>query len=143
LTVFTVNLFYIVFLSMTLPVLAIYAIRGSSNLVLPCIGRWWYKLYTVVFFAFMFSVFVIAAVGTRRAPCGRFTAETARWDSDQGLCPNSTYISTTGEDGWPVGLIQQRSENGSVSLKAFDGWCQYTSWKSVSDLNGNITVGSA
>ncbi|KAH7012695.1 uncharacterized protein B0I36DRAFT_340135 [Microdochium trichocladiopsis] len=47
---------------------------GIRSTVIPCMGRLWYKCYTVVVFAWMAAMFVVACCETVRMPCGRYTS---------------------------------------------------------------------
>ncbi|KXJ86029.1 hypothetical protein Micbo1qcDRAFT_219873 [Microdochium bolleyi] len=80
--------FYIFFMTVSCGVYVYYSMvparhtgRGGSadgagirSTVLPCMGRLWYKCYTVVVFAWMAAMFVVACCETVRMPCGRYTS---------------------------------------------------------------------
>ncbi|KAJ1323460.1 hypothetical protein MN608_11615 [Microdochium nivale] len=46
---------------------------GIRSTVIPCVGRLWYKVYTVVVFAWMAAMLAVACCETVRMPCGRYT----------------------------------------------------------------------
>jgi hypothetical protein len=138
LTAFAVLLLYLLFLSVTLIVLSSSMLRGSKTTVVPCITQKWYKLYTIILFLWMFAVFVIAALGTRRTPCGRSTTWSLGADSAPGLCPYSVHVSASSTRGVWSGLLG-RSKNGTLVVGRFDGWCQAKSrWLTVNATENNI-----
>lgn len=65
--------------------------KRSSTTIIPCISHTWYKLYTIFLFAICTAVVIVAAVQTKKTPCGVYTAFTF---GSGGLCGNSTFVGT-------------------------------------------------
>jgi hypothetical protein len=87
------NVLFILFLAVTLGTIATYFLLGrSTTTIIPCIVSRWYKIYTGTLFAFMLLVFIIAALETRKKPCGKYTTYAERFDNDQALCGNGFSI---------------------------------------------------
>ena len=61
---------------------AIYLIRNGTRTttIIPCIGTWWYKLYTVVFIVAVIGLIVTSGIYTRRTACGKLTLFPAVYD---------------------------------------------------------------
>jgi hypothetical protein len=136
LTGFAVLIFYLLFLSTTLVVLAFYIIRGSTSTIVPCISQRWYKVYTSILFLFMFAVFIIAALGTRRTTCGRSTVWPPGYD--YVLCPFTVSVSASPANNVYSGLLS-KTDNGTLVVGMFDGWCRGMSrWSDVSLADSGI-----
>ncbi|KXJ85892.1 hypothetical protein Micbo1qcDRAFT_220216 [Microdochium bolleyi] len=67
--------FYLFFTSCTCALLAVYFWRGDTrSTIIPCAGKVWYKIYTVVVFAWMVTIFVVACCETLKMPCGVYSS---------------------------------------------------------------------
>lgn len=80
-------IFYLLFLGVSVLILAYYFIvreRLCTTTVLPCIGRTWYKIYTVVLVLLMLVMIIVAAIETREVGCGKWT--TLPVDSGLDVC---------------------------------------------------------
>jgi hypothetical protein len=155
LTWLVMGLFYIMFLGVTFGTLAFYILRGhATTTVIPCVGHIWYKIYTGAFFAMMVLLFTIAALETRKTPCGMLTTLSPAFDGRNELCGNSTYVlpmdspkRTTSDLPWvspvnslnisswddytpPFGIIW-RMPNGTFEVIIVEAWCQlHANWQS-------------
>jgi hypothetical protein len=155
LTELIMGLFYIMFLSVTSSTLAFYILfRHTNTTVIPCINRLWYKIYTAAFYAMMALLFIIAALETRKAPCGALTTSLPDFDANRGRCGNSTYVfpmnspkrntsalpwntpvnrmnSSEWNDWTPAFGAIWRMPNGTYEVIVFEGWCQLGAWQST------------
>lgn len=142
-TLFILNITYLIFLSVTLFTYAYYFIRGrSATTVIPCIFSLWYFIYTLILFAMMLLLVIVAAIETRKTPCGMYTT----WPGD--VC-GEIYLNSSATDQ-PVGLaftyvqpmnvtqnVTQLPE-GEFRIAEWDGWCSGTEGKMklVKAVNG-------
>ncbi|CZR52218.1 uncharacterized protein PAC_02095 [Phialocephala subalpina] len=139
-TLFILNITYLVFLSATLFTYTYYFIRGrSATTVIPCIFSLWYFIYTVVLLAMMLLLVIVAAIETRKTPCGIYTS----WPGD--VC-DGIYLNSTATDE-PFGIalryvapmnVTQLPE-GEFRIVEWDGWCTGREGKSqlVKAVNGS------
>jgi hypothetical protein len=75
LTAFLVGLFFFVFFAISIVIFLYYFARGyTTTTTIPCIASTWYKVYTFLLFFLMGTMMVIAALETRKTPCGRYTS---------------------------------------------------------------------
>jgi hypothetical protein len=86
-------------------------------------------MYTGSLLIFMLALIAIAAVETRKAPCGAYTTIPAALDFKS--CPNGLYLGSRSKPGSyssMAGLFPESpARNGSqVVLRSFDGWCKGT-----------------
>jgi hypothetical protein len=155
LTQLVMGLFYIIFLSVTACTLIFYILRSQTcTTVIPCVDYVWYKIYTTALFAMMVMVFIIAALETRKTPCGLLTTGPPAFDGTQEICGNSTYVvpmnspsrnkkpvpwvpsvNSLNSSNWsdftpPFGAIW-RMPNGTYEVIVFEGWCQLGAWQST------------
>jgi hypothetical protein len=137
LTAYAITLLNIYLLVVTIAIMAISITRGASTTIIPCISKWWYKLYTLSLFAAILGCFIIAALETRKTPCGQFTSFPSQFDTR--TCARSFFVQAEGAIGTAIGVVE-RTQNGSVKVVTFDGWCQYDQWKGL--LNESISVDS-
>ncbi|KAE9382215.1 hypothetical protein N431DRAFT_319035, partial [Stipitochalara longipes BDJ] len=73
-TVFGLLLFYDIFLVIALIVLGYHFIRGrNTTTLLPCTSSLWYQIYSVILFASMLVLIIIASLETWKSPCGFYT----------------------------------------------------------------------
>ncbi|KAE8444615.1 hypothetical protein EG329_014446 [Mollisiaceae sp. DMI_Dod_QoI] len=136
LTSFSVVLFYLLFLTITLVIITTYNLRGSTSTIIPCINQGWYKQYTFILFLWMLVMTIIAALGTRKMRCGYWTS----WPSeyDDMLCPYSVPVSATPANDTFSGLLG-KTRNGTLVVGMFDGWCQgRSSWGVVDFTSSGI-----
>jgi hypothetical protein len=83
-----VNIFYLMFLLVTLITAFIYTIRGQTDTTtIPCINSLWYAVYTWFLFVFALAVVIIAALETRQTSCGQWTTYPEKAGFDHWLCP--------------------------------------------------------
>jgi hypothetical protein len=154
-TTFSVSVFYIIFISMTTILLAMYNLLGkSTTTIIPCISSRWYKIYTCVVYFMMLTLITIAALETRRTPCGSYTTFDTQRDAYPILCSDSTYINGTNfpgagmpyVNGSAVGVNVAESRiynsfglaaevvNGLIVVQSFVGWCKLTSYNNTVEL---------
>jgi hypothetical protein len=70
----SINLFYTIFLFVTLVTTALYTARGRCNTtIIPCISSTWYRVYTYLLFLFALWLLIVSALETRTTPCGETT----------------------------------------------------------------------
>jgi hypothetical protein len=75
LTAFLVGLFFFAFFAISIVIFLYYFVRGyTTTTIIPCIASTWYKVYTLLLFFLMGALMVIAALETRKTPCGRYTS---------------------------------------------------------------------
>lgn len=128
-TNFTLDLFYQVFLSISLVTMAAYILLGrSTTTIIPCICSRWYKIYTCFLFAAMLIVITIAALETRRTPCGRYTTFDKAYDNNYELCGSSTYVNAASVN--TVFGLAVRVGKGIIRVSSINGWCQLSSYNS-------------
>ncbi|CAG8952435.1 hypothetical protein HYFRA_00001182 [Hymenoscyphus fraxineus] len=138
----------------TIPMLGIlmfYSFQNPRTTIVPCVQSLWYKIYTVLLFVFMLVYISIAALETRKSPCGTFTTLTGSAqcvDGEGGVRLSSAvaYEGAHEPDGiyvsrlpFNVSLNTATSaskefdgvffgySNGSqtfVDMVPFDGWCK-------------------
>jgi hypothetical protein len=88
-TNFMVNFFYLVFLTGCISISSTYLWKGrkenTRSTVIPCVNSLWYKAYTLALIMAAVALMVVAALETRKTPCGRYT--TSRRSHDDTLCP--------------------------------------------------------
>ncbi|KAF8862231.1 hypothetical protein BDZ45DRAFT_686980 [Acephala macrosclerotiorum] len=123
-TLFILNINYLVFLSATLFTYIYYFIRGrSATTVIPCISSTWYQIYTGILLVMMLILVIVAAIETRKTPCGMYTS----WPGD--VC-GGIYLNSTDTDE-PFGIalryvapmnVTQLPE-GEFRIAEWDGWC--------------------
>ena len=130
-TLLFMNIFYVIFFTITLFCTArcVFTKRSTST-VIPYISHMWYKVYTCFIFIYMIFIVVIAALETRRTPCGEFTTFPVQIvvpdpprDYDLKVCGGfkSFENATAGAFG-----MASRDFNmmGMQTISAFTGWCQ-------------------
>ena len=130
-TTFLVVLFYLFFLAASTLIYSFYFIRSpSTTTIIPCIASTWYKVYTYVLLTLMLASIVVAALETRRTPCGRYTTWPSVVDSQicEGLIPVTAdatlgpfAIAIRGGAESDNRTVMRKGEFGVVS---FEGWCQ-------------------
>jgi hypothetical protein len=82
----TINLFYTIFLFVTLVTAILYTVRGQSNTtIIPCISSTWYRIYTYFLFLFALWLLIASALETRITPCGE-TTYPAKLGLDHFMC---------------------------------------------------------
>ncbi|KAF2011691.1 hypothetical protein BU24DRAFT_287178 [Aaosphaeria arxii CBS 175.79] len=75
LTSFSVGVFYLFLLLSSVIIYAVSLYRGQmTTTLLPCISKAWYKIYTLVVFAAMTALIVLASVETNRLPNGLYAS---------------------------------------------------------------------
>ncbi|KAF2093223.1 hypothetical protein NA57DRAFT_48585, partial [Rhizodiscina lignyota] len=85
-TTLLIDIFYLFFLTVTIAVLSYYFWHGSSrSTIILCMSHMWYKVYTLSLFAFIIVIITIAALETRKTPCGTYTSYSKA--DDGKLCP--------------------------------------------------------
>lgn len=67
--------------------------RSATHIIIPCISTVWYKLYTVFLTLLMVVLIIVAALETRRTPCGSYV--TATESRDDITCPNLCKSNVT------------------------------------------------
>ncbi|ORY13361.1 hypothetical protein BCR34DRAFT_586518 [Clohesyomyces aquaticus] len=73
-TLFSMGIFYFVFLSVTLFSTAACIFRHkSTSTIFPYAATMWYKVYTCVLFFMMAAMVIVAMIENRKAPCGAST----------------------------------------------------------------------
>jgi hypothetical protein len=109
-----------------------YAIRhGCKSTIIPCIGKTWYKVVTAGFYLMWIVASILAAIETRRTPCGKFTTSLVGSGDDLILCPGLVYLGPDSRPG-PFGLVSDAvpAVNGSApghanfTVTYFTGSCQ-------------------
>lgn len=147
-TNFTLVLTFLLFLVFTTGILLAYIILGRCNTtIIPCITASWYKAYTGLLFAAMFSVFIIAAFETRKTPCGVYTTYPENSGADLVTCGRSLFVGMPEQDlnttvafgskqnGTNVVHYEEipftntygmalSNDDGNIVVVAFDGWCR-------------------
>lgn len=151
-TNFTLVLTFLLFLAVTTGILLAYIILDRCRTtIIPCITATWYKVYTGLLFAAMFTVFVLAAIESRKSPCGAYTTYTEASGADYELCGKSLFVdkaaqqysNSTIDGGDNVNgttvlvydsiLFNQTygmamtANDGNIIVLAFDGWCKIDS----------------
>jgi hypothetical protein len=83
-----VNIFYLMFLFVTLITAVIYTLRGETDTtIIPCINSPLYAVYTWFLFIFAWAIVIIAALETRETSCGQWTTYPEAAGFDHWLCP--------------------------------------------------------
>lgn len=116
---------YFSFLLTTTIVLSAYFFLGrTATTIIPCIASMWYKIYTCVLLTVTLALVVIAALETRKSPCGLYT--TLPESFDMGLCAG--YNVNRDPDYGFFGLSRRTPDpNGAphnrTIIHSFEGWC--------------------
>jgi hypothetical protein len=142
--------------------------HNTSTTIIPCIQSLWYKVYTVVLFAMMLVLLILAAIETHKEPCGSYS--TTRRGFAQ--CKGGVYLFPYGQvgvrengdqaiwvEGGPGRIVNQSTvksriyggvyrgfsdENGTnVRLEPFVGWCKGNSFASVEMKTGEVDMKNA
>ncbi|KAH9905300.1 hypothetical protein F4778DRAFT_802788 [Xylariomycetidae sp. FL2044] len=125
-TAWLVGLFFLAFFTASGGLYAYYFVRGlTTSTLLPCIGRAWYKVYTLLLFACMAALVVVAALETRKTPCGRYTS-LAGVVGDLKACADARNLLLPIGDGagarGPFALLSENpNRDGDAPLLAVDG----------------------
>ncbi|KUJ16599.1 uncharacterized protein LY89DRAFT_87973 [Mollisia scopiformis] len=154
----TLNLTFLFFLAFSTGTIGAYILLGRcKTTIIPCITATWYKIYTGILFAAMFTVFIIACLETRRTPCGRFTTYPKTIANDWGVCGESTYAEIAAEHDTTSSLPVSRTNGTQLSYAAIyfnstygiamnagedeivviaiDGWCKIDSEITLADIS--------
>jgi hypothetical protein len=154
-TTFSISVFYIIFTGVTVILLVVYNLLGkSTTTIIPCICDGWYKIYTCALYFVMLILITIAALNTRRTPCGRYTSFSPAHDAYSVLCGSSTYVEEASSLG--VDMPYQNGsaarvnlaiplayysyglatvvESGLIAVQGFDGWCELISLNNTIEL---------
>ncbi|KAI5917124.1 hypothetical protein F4810DRAFT_697802 [Camillea tinctor] len=125
---------YIVMLVSSIVILSVYFYRGlTTTTIIPCISSWWYKAYTFVVAGLMLTSLVVAAIETKRTPCGQYTSW-PQYYGDRLLCQKGDkvvlYIGSRPEsDAFGVASKSTSKIEGSALRKGefwvddFSGTC--------------------
>ncbi|KAH6677351.1 hypothetical protein B0J14DRAFT_340603 [Halenospora varia] len=125
-TAFAMSLLYFIMMSVTMVTMGIYVLRRrTTSTIIPCIGSKWYKIYTMFIFASMLAVFIIAAIESRRTPCGKYTTFPTLNDATPNLCGRSSYVHSSSLEGAFAAAVRLREEGDIVNVTSFDGWCRF------------------
>lgn len=144
-TLFSMGIFYFVFLSVTLfSIAACIFTAKSSTTIYPYTSRIWYKAYTCLLFLLMGILIVIAALENRRAPCGTYTTYPSsitiphNFDFDEFLC-DAVRVGDQAQSGI-FGLAAQDSK-GEV-VRGYEGWCMgdFGVQNTRIDLNSSVIL---
>lgn len=74
-TRFLLSIFYLIFMTISIITITFYFAHGrTTNTLLPCISKTWYKAYSVFIFASVLVLIVIASVETSKRPDGYYTS---------------------------------------------------------------------
>jgi hypothetical protein len=154
-TTFSISVFYIIFTGVTVILLVVYNLLGkSATTIIPCVCDGWYKIYTCALYLVMLILITIAALNTRRTPCGRYTSFSPDHDVYSVLCGSSTYVEEAHSLG--VDMPYQNGsaahvnlasplvydsyglatvvESGLIAVQGFDGWCELISLNNTIEL---------
>lgn len=89
----TIIVYIVFYLFLTLATTAIFIFhftcreQSTTSTTLPCINAVWYKIYTAVLVILAIVLVALAAVETRKAPCGKYTVWTPELGPDSTICP--------------------------------------------------------
>lgn len=126
-----VNVFYLLFLSVTLITHVYYFIRGrSATTIIPCIVSTWYQIYTCILILLVLVTIVIATLETRKAVCGIYTIWPA--GNDEWTC-GGVYVNSNSTSN-PFGIAMRYAspnnttllQQGEYSIMEWDGLCMGT-----------------
>lgn len=142
-TMLLVIILYLIFITVTSFTFSYYFFRDlSATTVIPCIISTWYQIYTLILIIMMAILIVVAAVETRKAPCGIYTSRPADWQ----VCPG-TFVKPNATDfafGLAMRYVGPRNATslpqGEFRIVELDGWCTGTTGKSQSVIAKNITL---
>ncbi|KAL2063451.1 hypothetical protein VTL71DRAFT_5256 [Oculimacula yallundae] len=143
-TLFLLTLLYLVLITVTLFIFAYYLLRDvQPTTVIPCLVSPWYQIYTLMLTITTVLLVVIAAVETRKAPCGIYTS----WPVEYNVCPGTLVQSNATSLPFGIAVRYAVSENDTdstlpsdrVRITDFDGWCVGTEGTSHSVTVENIT----
>jgi hypothetical protein len=93
LTAILYHTFYLFFLGVSICIYSFYLIVGApATTVLPCVSRTWYKAYTIFGVVAAVILVIVAALGTRRTPCGVYTSVSSLFDIV--VCPDDLQTNS-------------------------------------------------
>ena len=128
-TLFSMGIFYFIFMSVTLFSIATCIFTTKSlTTIYPYLNKRWYKAYTCLLFLLMGTLVIIAALENRRAPCGANTTyppsitDPHDFDFDEYLC-SVVSVGAQAQSGIS-GLV---GKNGTQEIvRTYEGWCMGT-----------------
>lgn len=101
----------------------IYLIRNgnSTTTIIPCVGTWWYKIYTLLLIAGTIALIVTSGVYTRRTACGKLTLFPRLYD--QQVCRGTPVGADIG-----IGALGYMIRNPALTPQTWlvplvNGWC--------------------
>lgn len=144
-TMLLVIILYSIFITVTSFTFSYYFLRDlSATTVIPCIVSTWYQIYTLILIILMVLLIIVAAVETRKAPCGIYTS----WPADWQVCPG-TFIKPDATDfafGLAMRYVGPRNTTslpqGEYRIVEYDGWCTGTTGESQYVISRNLTLPS-
>ncbi|KAE8151518.1 hypothetical protein BDV25DRAFT_138753 [Aspergillus avenaceus] len=116
---------YILFSFITIVLFVVYLIRCGhrTTTVIPCIGSWWYRGYSLIFLASVIAMIVLSGIFTRRTACGQLTVFPPEFD--QQVCNGIPLQPDRGVG--PVGFLTvSPGLNPETWVMPLDGWCSGT-----------------
>lgn len=142
-TLFLLTLLYLVLMTFTFFIFTYYLLRDvPPTTVIPCLVSIWYQIYTLGLAITTVLLIIIAAIETRKSPCGVYTSWPAAYNVCHGTLvqPNATSL--------PFGIAMRYAVSGNetkllpsdeIRIAEFSGWCVGKEGASHLVAAGNIT----
>lgn len=151
-TLLIVNVFYLLFLTVTLVTYIYYFIRGpSASTVIPCMVSTWYQIYNTTLIFMALVMIIVASLETRKTTCGTYTTwPLSITGNDQFMC-QGTYLNPN-QTGAPFGIATQYESGhnngtmlplGEYRIAEWNGLCFGTEGASQYVLATNSSSGTA
>ncbi|CAG8982276.1 hypothetical protein HYALB_00004510 [Hymenoscyphus albidus] len=102
-----------------LGILMVYSFQNPRTTIIPCVQPLWYKIHTVLLFVFMLVYISIAALETRKSPCGSFTTLTG-----SAQCVDGEGVTSVSKEFDGVYFGYSNGSQTFVDLVPFDWWCK-------------------
>jgi hypothetical protein len=126
-TVFTLIISYIFFLTISAILYGYYFVRSCNDTtVLPCAASLWYQIYTGVLLAIALLLLIFASIETRKSECGYFTT----WPNDEDPCAALPTDKNAIDGIFGVAIVGNitalnfTQPEGAMSVLFADGICQ-------------------
>ncbi|KUI55704.1 hypothetical protein VP1G_03043 [Cytospora mali] len=137
-----VSLFYTTIVTPSIAIYGYYFIRGEiqRTTIIPCISTTWYKVYSIFVMVFMGVLLTVSGIETRKTVCGAYTTLLSKYGDPCARGGVELYQLGSGTMGLTLGLAQNLTGSGRLSLFSLNGYClgvpgQNSEWQEGTLLN--------